>query len=71
MIAISIILCSCNMKINTPKMPSTFNQNAVVTLGDFSFDYEICKDETFPDYRVEYIQGKKNIKDIEEIMERF
>lgn len=46
MIAISIILCSCNMKINTPKMPSTFNQNAVVTLGDFSFDCEICKDES-------------------------
>ena len=27
-------------------MPSTFKQNAVVTLGDFSFDCEICKDES-------------------------
>lgn len=27
-------------------MPSTFNQNAVVTLGDFSFECEICKNES-------------------------
>ncbi len=40
------LFCSCCAKINTPKMPSTFKQNAVVTLGDFSFECEICKDES-------------------------
>ena len=43
---LALIFCSCNAKINTPKMPSTFKQNAVVTLGDFSFECEICKDES-------------------------
>ncbi len=41
-----IFLCSCQAKIKSPKVPSTFNQNAVVTLGDFSFECEICKDES-------------------------
>lgn len=30
-------------KINTPEIPQSFNQNAVVTSGDFSFECEICK----------------------------
>ncbi|CDE90965.1 aTP-dependent DNA helicase RecG [Clostridium sp. CAG:389] len=33
--------------------------------------YEKCKEETFPDYRVEYIHGKMRPKDKDEIMERF
>ena len=32
-------------KINTPEIPQSFNQNAVVTSGDFSFECEICKNE--------------------------
>lgn len=44
MIFLVFLFCSCSAKINTPKMPSTFKQNAVVTLGDFSFECEICKD---------------------------
>ena len=45
-IFLAFAFCSCSVKINTPKIPSTFKQNAVVTLGDFSFDCEICKDES-------------------------
>mgnify|MGYP000047700568 FL=1 len=33
--------------------------------------YEKCKEETFPDYRVEYIHGKMRPKEKDEIMERF
>lgn len=33
--------------------------------------YEKCKEETFSDYRVEYIHGKMRPKEKDEIMEKF
>lgn len=43
---------SCTIKINTPEIPQSFNQNAVVTSGDFSFECEICKNEEIVSVKV-------------------
>lgn len=46
LLIISIFMfSSCSVKINTPEVPKTFTQNAVVTSGDFSYECEICKKE--------------------------
>ena len=45
LVILSISFSSCKAKINTPEIPQSFNQNAVVTSGDFSFECEICKNE--------------------------
>ena len=43
---------SCTIKINTHEIPQSYNQNAVVTSGDFSFECEICKNEEIVSVKV-------------------
>lgn len=41
----TLFLSGCKVKNYTPEIPVTFDQNVIVTLGDFSYDCKICKTE--------------------------
>lgn len=43
----ALTFSSCSIQINTPEIPQSFTQNAVVTSGDFSFECEICKNNKY------------------------
>ncbi|MGN1329430.1 MAG: hypothetical protein ACI4V4_07000 [Eubacterium sp.] len=40
-----LLFAGCKVKDYTPEIPLSFEQNAVVTSGDFSFSCRICKSE--------------------------
>ncbi|MDD6619904.1 MAG: hypothetical protein PUE75_02275 [Eubacteriales bacterium] len=40
-----LLLAGCKVKNYTPEIPASFEQNAVVTSGDFSYSCRICKSE--------------------------
>lgn len=40
-----LLLSGCKIKTYTPEIPVSFQQNAQVTSGDFSFSCKICKSE--------------------------
>ena len=40
-----LLLAGCKVKNYTPEIPVSFEQNAVVTSGDFSYSCRICKSE--------------------------
>ncbi|MGN0521579.1 MAG: hypothetical protein ACI4IQ_02950 [Eubacterium sp.] len=46
LIFVFLLFAGCQIKDYTPEMPVTFKQNVTVTSGDFSYDCEICKNES-------------------------
>lgn len=45
LIFVFFVLTGCKVKDYTPEIPAVFKENAVVTLGDFSYTCEICRNE--------------------------
>lgn len=45
MMTVLLSSCSTQEEKNTPVLPSSFNQRAKVSAGDFSYQCEICKKE--------------------------
>ncbi|MCC8073613.1 MAG: hypothetical protein LIO62_05755 [Clostridiales bacterium] len=45
-VLILLLLSGCKIKDYTPEIPIDFTSNATVTSGDFSFNCEICKNES-------------------------
>ncbi|MCH5314876.1 MAG: hypothetical protein J1E81_03100 [Eubacterium sp.] len=44
-IMIIFLLSACSIDAKTPVLPTAFNQRARVSIGDFSYQCEICKNE--------------------------
>lgn len=46
LLIIPVLITGCKIKSYTPELPVVFKQSATVSSGDFSFECEICCDES-------------------------